>query len=119
MSTARERIALNLNAVKSESLENVNVNLALTDDLKASVTVLQSENSKLLKSIENFQSAYKAMQSQSSMSEKIKSEQGKLTSLTETKAKELGVPVGSIPGYSDALKAWGLVDSTIDKIKEF
>jgi len=102
-----------------QKLNEQRLQFAISDDLKKSVDILNMANLEMLKSISNYDTAYKNMMSSASKGEQARNAQGKITGLAETKAKELGVSVNTIPGYSEALKAWSTVDSTIDKINEF
>ena len=119
MSTAKERIALNLNAVKEQTLKSVNVNLAISDDLKGASSALNSANSDLLKAISNYEAQYKVLRQAMSSAQSVQSAQAKVITIADAKSKELGVTPNSVGGYGDAEKAYLLIDKTLGKANEY
>ena len=113
--TQRDRIQLKLN----ENKKNVNVNLALSDDLKAAVASLSKASSSINASIKNYENAYKSMQTETNGAKGVAAKQQKLINTVEAKAKELGVNPSSIPGYAEANKSWEEVQKAIDRANEF
>ena len=112
--TQKEKILLRLSAKK-----DVNVQFALSDDLKSASSVLQKATSAINASIKNYDSAYKAMQSESNGAKSVSATQQKLINTVEAKAKELGVNPSSIPGYNEANKSWEETQKAIDRVNEF
>lgn len=97
----------------------IKIELAITDDLKQSVSVMQSESAQLLKSMDEANKALVKVRQGSVNANKTQSAQGKFQVVAEQKAKEIGVPVSSIPGYSEAQKAWDALEKTIQQAKDY
>lgn len=97
----------------------VKLEFAISDDLKQSISILNNENAGLLKAMSDADKAIVAVRSLSANVSKIQNAQGKISINAENKAKELGVAATSIPGYSDALKAWQMVESTLSKANDY
>lgn len=98
---------------------NQKFELAISDDLKTSVSTLDGATSGINKSISNYEAAYKAMQAEATKAKGIISSATKLISTADAKAKELGVSATSIPGYNEANKAWMVANDAIDKVNEY
>lgn len=98
---------------------NTNIQFAISDDLKAAVSSLDGATSGINKAISNYDTAYKAMQSEASKAKGVAANQMKLINTAEAKAKELGINPTSIPGYNEANKAWNTANAAIDKVNEF
>ena len=96
-----------------------NVQFALADDLKSSVSVLQNENSLLQKSMSEADKYLVKVRTDWATAAKIQQSQGKITTLAENKAKELGVLATSIPSYNEALKAYSNLDATLQKAGDY
>ena len=112
--TQKEKILLQFSEKK-----NVNVNLALSDDLKSASSFLGKATGAINTSIKNYESAYKSMQSESNGAKSVAATQQKLINTVEAKAKELGINPSSIPGYTDANKSWEETQKAIDRVNEF
>ena len=100
------------------SLER-NIQFALADDLKSAVDYLNAATAGINKSIANYETSYKAMQSEANGGKSVVSTQMKLINLVEAKAKELGISANSIPSYNEANKAFQTANNAIDKVNEF
>lgn len=108
--------------MKTEEIKlafNTNIQFAISDDLKSSVSILSSASAEVNKAVDGYESAYKVMQSEISKAKSVLSNQTKLISVADTKAKEIGVSPSTIPGYSEANKAWSATNSVIDKASQF
>jgi hypothetical protein len=101
------------------SIKGIKFELALSDDLKAGSSFLESAKSAVDKSIANYQTSYKAMQTESNGAKSVLNTQQKLINNVEAKAKELGINPSTIPGYNDINKIWQMTSDTIDKVNEF
>ena len=95
------------------------VELALADDLKAGTTFLQAATDAVKKSITNYETSYKAMQTQSNGAKSVLNTQMKLINNIEAKAKELGINPNTIPNYNEINKAWQMTSDAIDRVAEF
>ena len=93
--------------------------LALTDDLKQSVTLLNAETSSLLKSISDADKMLVKVRTDAMSASKLQQAQGKITTAAENLAKDLGVAVSNVGGYSDALKAYDNLEKAIEKANEY
>lgn len=96
-----------------------NVQFAISDDLKNAVSTLDGATTGINKSISNYDTAYKAMQSEATKAKGIVANQMKLINTAEAKAKELGINPTTIPGYNEANKSWNTANVAIDKVNEF
>lgn len=97
----------------------VKIQFAISDDLKQSVSVLNNANASLLKAMSDADTAVGNVRKLSSSVSKIQSDQGKISVIAENKAKEIGVPANSIPGYNDAEKAFLAINSTLSDAKDY
>jgi hypothetical protein len=95
------------------------VELALADDLKAGTTFLQAATDAVKKSITNYETSYKAMQTESNGAKSVLNTQMKLINNIEAKAKELGINPNAIPNYNEINKAWQMTSDAIDRVAEF
>jgi hypothetical protein len=95
------------------------VDLALADDLKAGTTFLQAATESVKKSITNYETSYKAMQTESNGAKSVLNTQMKLINNIEAKAKELGINPNTIPNYNEINKAWQMTSDAIDRVAEF
>jgi len=102
-----------------QKLNEQRVELALSDDLKSAADSLNKATQSINNSIKNYDTAYKAMQTESNGAKSVASTQMKLINNVEAKAKELGISPNTIPNYSEANKAWLTTNSAIDKVNEF
>ena len=107
-------IKLQLEKQKEQRIE-----FALSDDLKSSVDYLNKATAAINGAIKNYDSAYKAMQSEANGAKSVLATQQKLINIVEAKAKELGINATSIPNYNEANKAWQTTSLAIDKVNEF
>jgi hypothetical protein len=98
---------------------SIKLQFAISDDLKQSVTVFNSEVQNLQKNIDEVNAMSLKIRGSVSNANKQLSTYGKLTIVAENKAKELGVDAKSIPGYSDALKAQDSLSAMISKANEY
>lgn len=97
----------------------VKLELALTDDLKQSIAVLNAEMSNLMKSMSDADKMLVKVRTDASSASKIQQAQGKITTTAENLAKDLGVPVSNVGGYAEALKAYDNLEKTIEKANEY
>ena len=95
------------------------IELALADDLKAGTTFLQAATEAVKKSITNYETSYKAMQTESNGAKSVLNTQMKLINNIEAKAKELGINPNTIPNYNEINKAWQMTSDAIDRVAEF
>ena len=95
------------------------VELALADDLKAGAAFLQAATDAVKKSITNYETAYKAMQTESNGAKSVLNTQMKLINNIEAKAKDLGINPNTIPNYNEINKAWQMTSDAIDRVSEF
>ena len=93
--------------------------LALTDDLKQSVALLNAETSNLMKSMSDADKMLVKVRSDASTASKLQQAQGKITTAAENLAKDLGVAVSNVGGYSDALKAYDNLEKAIEKANDY
>lgn len=115
MSASRERIALNLQAVKEQSLKSVSIGLAISDDLKGATEKMNAANAQLVKAIATYKAQYMALRQEMATAEGVRNAQEKVITMAEAKAKELGVLPKSVGGFAEAEKAFLLIDTTLDK----
>lgn len=101
------------------SIKGVSLGLAISDDLKNSVSVLNSANAFCLKAMTDYDTQWKILKDATASAGKAQDAQGKFTTLAEAKAKELGVDPSAVSGYNDSLKAWDVLEQTRERIKEF
>jgi hypothetical protein len=98
---------------------SIKLQFAISDDLKQSVSVLDNETSNLLKTISDADKSLVKVRTDSMNASKQQQNQGKITSIAENKAKELGINASSIPGYNEALKSYQNLDSVISKANNY
>jgi len=96
-----------------------NIQFAISDDLKSVTDSLSGATSSINKSISDYEASFKSMNSVANSAKGVISNATKLISVAEGKAKELGVSPSSIPGYSEANKAWSIANSAVDKVNQF
>lgn len=97
----------------------IKLEFAISDDLKQSITVFNSEVQTLQKNIDDVNAVTMKIRASISNASKQLSTYGKLTITAENKAKELGVDAKMIPGYTDALKAYDSLSAMISKANEY
>jgi hypothetical protein len=97
----------------------VKLEFAISDDLKQSITIFNSEIQVLQKNIDEVNAMSMKIRGAISNANKQLSNYGKLTTMAENKAKELGVDAKVIPGYTDALKAYDSLNAMISKANEY
>ena len=97
----------------------VKIQFAISDDLKNNVQIFNNEVSNLKKNIDIINKVTQDLKSGISNASKAQSTYGKITTIAENKAKELGIPAVSIPGYSDALKAYDVLNGAIDNANQY
>jgi hypothetical protein len=107
------------NKLFKTELGSQRVELALADDLKAGTTFLQAATDAVKKSITNYETSYKAMQTESNGAKSVLKTQMKLINNIEAKAKELGINPNTIPNYNEINKAWQMTSDAIDRVAEF
>lgn len=100
-------------------IKGIEVKLAIGDDLKNSIAVLNAETDKVLKAVSDAEKIVLALRSVNSNGSKVQSTQGKFTTVAENLAKDLGINPSAVPGYSEALKAYASLDSALEKTKMF
>ena len=94
------------------------IGLAIADDLKSTTAAMNADIANINKALANFDSAYKAIRAAESSAQKSQAAAGKVITTAEAAAKELGVAPSAVAGYTDANKAWGALDASMDKTKE-
>jgi hypothetical protein len=99
--------------------KSFSLKLALTDDLKQSVALLNTETSNLMKSISEADKMIVKVRTDASTASKLQQAQGKITTAAENLAKDLGVAVSNVGGYSEALKAYDNLEKAIEKAKDY
>ena len=98
---------------------NTNVQFAISEDLKVFGGGVKNRTAALQKLITAYENAYVQMKNASSEVIKNNPILGKVLVNAENGAKDLGVAVGSIPGYNDALQSWKEAETAIAKYNSF
>lgn len=100
-------------------VKSFGLKLALTDDLKQSISVLNAEASNLMKSMTEADKLIVKVRTDASAASKLQQAQGKITTSAENLARDLGVAVSNVAGYSDALKAYDNLEKAIEKANDY
>lgn len=100
-------------------IKGIEVKLAIGDDLKNSIAVLNAETDKVLKAVAEADKIVVGLRAVNSNGSKVQSTQGKFTTIAENLAKDLGINPSAVPGYSEALKAWDNLEIALEKTKMF
>lgn len=96
----------------------INIQLAITDDLSKANSDMVAANQKLNAAIAGVETAFKAMRAETTNATRARDNAQKVMSNATKAATDLGVPASSVKGFGEVDKMWSTLDSTIDKANE-
>lgn len=96
----------------------VNIQLAVSDDISKAISAMNAENAKLNASIQEVTNAKKNASTAIVSAEKSRTLAEDTAAAARKAASDLGVPVESVKGYNEMQKMRVNVANTMDKLKK-
>lgn len=100
-------------------IKSASIKLALSDDLKSSASAMKSAIESIDNAIKETEKADAKVRADRALALKVQIKEAGVLEKAEKLSKDLGVDVGSVPGYKDADNAYNLLEAALKRASEY